>query len=49
MKTQGQFSVKINSLGLLGDAALLPAHSQHIVVVNRSDTAAALERAEFAA
>lgn len=39
----------LKRLGLLGDAAKLPARSQHIVVVNRSETAAALERADFAA
>jgi hypothetical protein len=31
----------------LGDAALLPAHSQHIIVINRKDTLAALKKAEF--
>ncbi|MEH3038498.1 MAG: WYL domain-containing protein [Sphingomonas paucimobilis] len=38
----------LKRLGLLGDAAQLPARSQHIVTVNRADTAAALEKAEFA-
>lgn len=38
----------LKRLGLLGDAAQLPARSQHIVVVNRADTVAALEKAEFA-
>lgn len=38
----------LKRLGLLGDAARLPARSQHIVVVNRSDTVKALEKAEFA-
>lgn len=37
----------LKRLGLLGDAALLPAHSQHIVVINRNDTLAALKKAEF--
>ncbi|WP_298274635.1 MULTISPECIES: WYL domain-containing protein [Alphaproteobacteria] len=39
----------LKRLGLLGDATKLPARSQHIVVLNRDDTAAALERAEYAA
>ena len=39
----------LKRLGLLGDAAKLPARSQHIVVVNQEDTAAALEKADFAA
>lgn len=38
----------LKRLGLLGDAAQLPARSQHIVVINRTETAAALEAAEFA-
>lgn len=38
----------LKRLGLLGDAAQLPARSQHIVVVNRHETVAALEKAEFA-
>ena len=38
----------LKRLGLLGDAARLPARSQHIVVVNRHETVAALEKAEFA-
>lgn len=38
----------LKRLGLLGDAAQLPARSQHIVVVNRAETVAALEKAEFA-
>lgn len=38
----------LKRLGLLGDAAQLPARSQHIVVINRDETAAALEKAEFA-
>jgi hypothetical protein len=38
----------LKRLGLLGDAAQLPARSQHIVVVNRADMVAALEKAEFA-
>ena len=38
----------LKRLGLLGDAAQLPARSQHIVVVNRDETRAALEKAEFA-
>lgn len=37
----------LKRLGLLGDAAKLPARSQHIVVLNRVETEAALERAEF--
>jgi hypothetical protein len=39
----------LKRLGLLGDAAKLPARNQHIVVTNRDDTAAALEKADFAA
>lgn len=39
----------LKRLGLLGDAAQRPARSQHIVVVNREETAAALEKADFAA
>lgn len=39
----------LKRLGLLGDAAKLPARSQHIVVVNQAETDAALEKAEFAA
>jgi hypothetical protein len=39
----------LKRLGLLGDAAKQPARSQHIVVVNQEDTAAALEKADFAA
>lgn len=39
----------LKRLGLLGDAAKQPARSQHIVVVNREETEAALEKAEFAA
>ena len=38
----------LKRLGLLGDAAKQPARSQHIVVVNQDETAAALEKAEFA-
>lgn len=38
----------LKRLGLLGDAAQLPARSQHIVVVNRHEAVAALEKAEFA-
>lgn len=38
----------LKRLGLLGDAAQLPARSQHIVVINKTETAAALEVAEFA-
>ncbi|MDO7836854.1 WYL domain-containing protein [Sphingobium sp. HBC34] len=38
----------LKRLGLLGDAAKRPARSQHIVVINRNETEAALERAEFA-
>lgn len=38
----------LKRLGLLGDAAQLPARSQHIVVINRAQTATALEKAEFA-
>ncbi len=37
----------LKRLGLLGDAAQLPARSQHIVVVNRGETVEALEKAEF--
>lgn len=39
----------LKRLGLLGDAAKLPARSQHIVVTNQDDTAAALEKADFSA
>lgn len=39
----------LKRLGLLGDAARQPVRSQHIVVVNREETAAALERADFSA
>jgi hypothetical protein len=39
----------LKRLGLLGDAAKLPARNQHIVVTNQNDTAAALRKAEFAA
>jgi hypothetical protein len=39
----------LKRLGMLGDAAKLPARSQHIVVVNREDTVAALKKANFAA
>jgi len=39
----------LKRLGLLGDAAKQPARSQHIVVVNRDETLAALENADFAA
>lgn len=39
----------LKRLGLLGDAAKQPARSQHIVVVNRQATEAALEKADFAA
>lgn len=38
----------LKRLGLLGDAAKLPARSQHIVVVNQTETKAALEKANFA-
>lgn len=38
----------LKRLGLLGDAAKLPARSQHIVVVNQAETEAALEKADFA-
>ena len=37
----------LKRLGLLGDATKLPARSQHIIVVNRNETAAALKKAEF--
>lgn len=37
----------LKRLSLLGDAAQLPARSQHVVVVNRQETVAALEKAEF--
>ena len=37
----------LKRLGLLGDAAKLPARSQHIVVVNLPETEAALEKADF--
>lgn len=39
----------LKRLGLLGDAAKLPARSQHIVVVNQVETEAALVKADFAA
>ena len=39
----------LKRLGLLGDAAKQPARSQHIVVVNQEETAAALKKADFAA
>lgn len=39
----------LKRLGLLGDAAKQPARSQHIVVVNRDETEAALEKADFSA
>lgn len=39
----------LKRLGLLGDAAKQPARSQHIVVVNRDETVAALKKADFAA
>jgi WYL domain len=39
----------LKRLGLLGDATSQPARSQQIVVVNREETLAALEKAEFAA
>lgn len=39
----------LKRLGLLGDAAKQPARSQHIVVVNRAETEAALEKADFSA
>lgn len=38
----------LKRLGLLGDAAQLPARSQHIVVINRAETVVALKKAEFA-
>jgi hypothetical protein len=38
----------LKRLSLLGDADQLPPRSQHIVVVNRDETLAALEKAEFA-
>jgi hypothetical protein len=37
----------LKRLGLLADAAKLPARSQHIVVVNREQLRIALDRAEF--
>ncbi|WP_374313580.1 WYL domain-containing protein [Dongia sp.] len=37
----------LKRLGLLGDAAKQSAHTQHIVTINRKETEAALERAEF--
>jgi hypothetical protein len=37
----------LKRLGLLGDAAKQSAHTQHIVVINRKETEAALEKAEF--
>ena len=39
----------LKRLGLLGDAAKLPARNQHIVLTNRDDTAKALKKADFAA
>jgi hypothetical protein len=39
----------LKRLGLLGDAAKLPARSQHIIVVNQAETKVALEKADFAA
>jgi hypothetical protein len=38
----------LKRLGLLGEPAMLPARSQHIVILNREETRAALERANFA-
>lgn len=38
----------LKRLGLLGNAATLPARSQHIVVINQEETKRALEKAEFA-
>jgi len=38
----------LKRLGLLGDAAKLPARSQHIIVINQEETRVALEKAEFA-
>lgn len=37
----------LKRLGLLGDAAKQSAHMQHIVTINRKETEAALEKAEF--
>ena len=37
----------LKRLGLLGDAAKQSAHTQHIVTINRKETEAALEKAEF--
>jgi hypothetical protein len=37
----------LKRLGLLGDAAKRDARSQHIVVVNREETEAALKKADF--
>jgi predicted DNA-binding transcriptional regulator YafY len=37
----------LKRLGLLGDATKQSAHTQHIVTINRRETEAALERAEF--
>lgn len=37
----------LKRLGLLGDAAKLPARSQHIIVVNLAETEAALQKADF--
>jgi WYL domain len=37
----------LKRLGLLGDAEMLPARSQHIVLVNPNETAAALKEADF--
>ena len=39
----------LKRLGLLGDATQRPARSQHIVVINRDETDAALRKAEYAA
>jgi predicted DNA-binding transcriptional regulator YafY len=38
----------LKRLGLLGDAAKLPARTQHIVVLNQDETQAALRDADFA-
>ena len=37
----------LKRLGLLGDASKLSARTQHIVTINRKETEAALEKAEF--
>lgn len=37
----------LKRLGLLGDAAKQSAHTQHIVTINRKETEAALEKADF--